>query len=192
MFVAGEEAQEIGREGVRRAKEWLERTGRVDVYWTVYEQPAMLTVKPPGGGDKSFDMGGVIRGGDLNGNQFYAEVKKYSTEGKQPKMYGDYLANCYCRLLDDPAKPYEFMWITWHPFSQTKWAKLCGWTEVQEAVQARKDEWLGSANEVDEAHCKLTASRLWLIVLSDQQERLGMSDEMLGELRRAATLGTKR
>ena len=33
------------------------------------------------------------------------------------------------------------------------------------------------------------AARLWLIVLSDRQEGLSMSDEMLGELRKAAVRG---
>ena len=190
--MAGEDAQETGRDGVQRAKGWLERTGRVDVYWTVYEHSAMLAVQRPGGGARSFDLGGVILGGDLDGHQFFAEIKKYSGIGNQGKMYGDYLANCYCMILQDRAKSYEFMWITWHPFNQSRWMRLCEWGEVRDEVSKRENEWLGSGCSVDEDLCKLVADRLWLIVLSDQQERLVMSDEMLGEIRRAATIGTKR
>jgi len=188
----GEEIQETGRDGVRRAKEWLERTGRADVYWTAYEQPSMLVVKRPGGGERSFDMGGTLHGGEFKASPFYAEVKKYSTVGGQADMYGDYIANCYCMLLAEPDKPFEFMWITWHPFSQSKWAKLCEWDEVRDEVEARKTDWLGTAAVVDEQLCRDVAERLWLIVLSDQQERLGMSVEMLAEIRKAATMGTKR
>ena len=190
--MAGEDAQETGRAGVLRAKRWLESTGRVNVYWTVYEHPTMLTVPRLKGEDRSFDMGGVIFGEDLDGHLFYAEIKKYSTVGNQAEMYGDYLANCYCTLLQDRTKPYEFMWITWHPFSQSKWTKLCEWEEVRDQVSGRQSAWLGSATSVDDDLCKIVAGRLWLIVLSDKQEKLGMSDEMLGEVRRAATIGTKR
>lgn len=190
--MAGEESHEAGRKGVRRAKEWLERTGRVDVFWTAYEQPEMLTIKRPGGGARAFDLGGVIRGGELTGRLFYAEVKKYSSVGGQSAMYGDYLANCYCATLAEPDKQYEFMWITWHPFDQTKWTRLIEWEEVASALQSRTLDWLGRGAVVDDEVCRLTAERLWLIVLSDRQERLGMSDEMLGELARAAQAGTKR
>jgi len=188
----GEALHVAGEDGVGRAKDWLERTGRVDTCWTAYDNKAMLTVKRPGGGDRSFDLGGVIKGGDLDGHVFYAEVKRYSDVGGQPDMYKEYLANCYCMLLPDPAKPFEFMWITWHPFSLTKWGRLCTADEVESAVADLKDESLGADAVVDRTHCELVADRLWLIVLSAQQERLSMSDEMLAEVRRAATMGTKR
>ncbi len=189
--MAGEGQHQTGLEGVRRAKEWLERTGRVNVHWTVYEHAPLLTVKRPAGGDRSFDIGGVLRGGDLDGRMFYAEVKKYSDAGGQASMYGDYLANCYCMTRESPEKPLEFMWITWHPFSLTKWSKLTDWEEIRDSVQARQAEWLGELG-VDEEVCKLAASRLWLVVLSDRQEQLTMSDEMLAELEKQARLGTKR
>lgn len=189
--MAGEVTQEKGRDGVRRAKEWLERTGRVDVFWTVYEAPEMLTVQRADGRKRSFDMGGVIRGGDLANHPFYAEVKKYSTEGDQPTKYGDYLAMCYCLFAAERQKPLEFMWITWHPFSMKKWMRLCTAQEVIDQVAQRKDLWLGADVDVDEDICSDLAERLWLIVLSDQQERLSMSLEMLAALRQQATLGTK-
>ena len=190
--MAGEEAHETGRDGVRRAKDWLERTGRVEVFWTAYEHRPMLTVLLPSRNDRSrsFDLSGVIRGGDLDARQFFAEIKKYSAVGNQAKEYGDYLAKCYCKLLEDPEKPYEFMWITWHPFSLRKWTTLCDKEEVLCQVSQRQEDWLG-LEPVDEALCGILADRLWLIVLSDKQECLVMSDEMLGDLRKAATRGTK-
>ena len=189
--MVGEVAQEAGRDGVRRAKRWLERTGRVEVHWTVYEHPSMLTVTRPGGNDRSFDLGGVIRGGDLDGHQFFAEVKNYRAAGDQPKQYGDYLANAYCKMLEGREKLYQFMWITWHPFSVSRWVKLCETTEVRAKVSERQTEWLGSEISIDEELCEIVADRLWLIVLSEKQEQLCMSNEMLGDLRRRVTLGTK-
>jgi alkylated DNA nucleotide flippase Atl1 len=105
----GEALHRAGEDGVARAKNWLERTGRVDACWTSYDNKAMLTVKRPGGGGRSFDLGGVIMGGDLDGHVFYAEVKKYAEVGGQAEMYKAYLANCYCMLLLDSAKPFEFV-----------------------------------------------------------------------------------
>lgn len=189
--MVAEETQEQGREGVRRAKLWLERSGRVDVYWTAYEHPAHLRVARPAGGERRFDLGGVIRGGDLDSRVLYAEVKKVSSAGDQGTKYEEYLANCYCKLLPDRELPCEFMWITWHPFRVSSWTQLCDAESVRAAVTSRRDDWLGPGYEVDDDLCRATAERLWLIVLSEQQERLVMSDEMLGELRKAETMGTK-
>ena len=189
--MVGEVAHEAGREGVQRAKRWLERTGRVDVYWTAYEHPSMLAVTRPGGNDRSFDLGGVIRGGDLDSHQLFAEVKNYRSAGNQPEQYGDYLANAYCKMLEGRERLYQFMWITWHPFNLKKWVTLCETPEVREQVSKRQPEWLGSDTSVDEELCDLVADRLWLIVLSKKQEQLCMSNEMLGDLRKSVTLGTK-
>lgn len=189
--MVGEVAQEAGRDGVRRAKRWLERTGRVDVYWTVYEHPSMLTVTRPGSSYRSFDLGGVIRGGDLDGHQLFAEVKNYTSASDQPNLYGDYLANAYCKMLEDRRKLYQFMWITWHPFSLNKWAELCKPSEVRQQISKRQPEWLGSDASVDTELCRIVADRLWLIVLSEKQERLCMSRRMLGELRRRITMETR-
>ena len=62
---------------------------------------------------------------------------------------------------------------------------------VREQVSKRQPEWLGSDTSVDEELCDLVADRLWLIVLSKKQEQLCMSNEMLGDLRKSVTLGTK-
>jgi hypothetical protein len=189
----GEGLHVQGHDGVVRAKRWLERTGRVEAAWTAYDRKAMLTIhRPSGAEDLSFDLGGLIRGGDLDGSVFFAEVKKYDGAHDQQEHYTKYLANCYCMMLGDRAKPYEFMFITWHPFSLGKWNRLCEADEVERAVDELRVEWLGEGAEVDRSLCELVAARLWLLVLSDKQESLTMSTEMLAQLRHAATLGTKR
>ena len=55
--MAGEITHDIGRDGVERAKTWLEKTGRVRVDFTVYEvgNAKFLTFKNTTGDGFSFD-----------------------------------------------------------------------------------------------------------------------------------------
>ena len=181
--MAGEIAHGVGQDGVERARTWLEKTGRVDVNFTVYEVGAarFLTFPTITGGEFSFDMTGLLRL-DEGKAMFYGEVKKYSGVGLQPQEYTEYLAKCY-RATSVHRHPYHFMWVTWHPFSQTKWSHLCTAAEVRAAVDSHKTKYCGDDQDIDEAMCDDLAARLWLIVLSDRQEGLSMSDAMLGGLR---------
>ena len=187
--MAGETTHQIGQEGVERARAWLEKTGRVQVNYTVYEVGVtpFLTFRNATGGEFSFDVCGIL---DLDEGKatFYGEVKKYSEVGSQPDDYTEYLAKCY-RATYLHENPYHFMWITWHPFSQTKWSKLCTAPEVRAAVDKYKPRYCDEDQEVDDDLCEKIADRLWLIVLSDRQEGLSMSDEMLGELKKAVVRG---
>lgn len=187
--MAGETTHRIGQEGVERARAWLEKTGRVQVHYTVYEVSGapFLTFGNTTGGEFSFDMCGTL---DLDEGRtsFYGEVKKYNDVGSQPQEYSEYLAKCY-RATSLHERPYHFMWITWHPFSQTKWSRLCTAAEVRAAVVSYKTKYCGDAQDINEDLCEELADRLWLIVLSDRQEGLSMSDEMLAELRAAVVRG---
>lgn len=187
--MAGEEQHITAKDGVERAKAWLEKTGRVSVPYTVYEVGAVpfLTFSTVTGSSYSFDMCGDLH---LDGGktQFFGEIKKYSTVGAQPEEYTEYLAKCYRATLEH-GRPYHFMWITWHPFSQTKWARLCDADEVRDAVVAHQAAYCGTGVDIDDGVCADLAARLWVIVLSDRQEGLAMSDEMLGELRKAVVRG---
>ena len=187
----GESSQVIGYEGVQKAKRWLERTGRVDVYWTVYEQPGQLTVPVPSGLVRSFDLGGIIRGGDLNGDLLYAECKRVAAPGTQGAEYWEFLANCYCMVSHDKDRRQQFMWITWHPFNQTKWVDQVKQDEIRAAMGHHCEAWLGEGTPVDDDVCRIVAERLWVIVLSVKQEDLVMSDEMFAELRKQQVLATR-
>jgi len=186
-LVAGEEAHGTGEDGVERARAWLEKTGRVNVNFTVYEVGAagFLTFDDAKGSEYSFDLSGVL---DLDEGKstFYGEVKKYSVVGRQPDEYTEYLAKCY-RAVVTSGHPHHFFWITWHPFSQTKWTNLCTADEIRAALETHQAKYCG-ADEIDNAAVTALADRLWLVVLSDRQEALSMSNAMLGELRRAATV----
>ena len=187
--MAGETTHAIGQDGVERARTWLEKTGRVEVNFTVYEVGAapFLTFQNTTDGEFAFDMCGVLNLDEKKAH-FYGEVKKYSRPGSQPTDYTEYLAKCY-RATSLHERPYHFMWITWHPFNLRRWSRLCTAEEVRAAVDKHKTNYCGDDQDIDEDLCDKLADRLWLIVLSDRQEGLSMSDEMLGELRKAVVLG---
>lgn len=189
--VAGETLHVIGKDGVERAKAWLEKTGKVQVNFLRYQlgEAPFLTFQNDSGSSFSFDLGGILNleGGNA---QFFGEVKKVSGESGQGGLngtYHEYLAKCY-KVSTSIDMPAHFMWITWHPFSQSTWSALCDAATVVGAVNHHKETYC-AAGEVDEDLCAALAERLWLIVLSDRQEKLSMSDAMLGEVRAAIVRG---
>lgn len=181
----GETLHEVGRAGAVRAKQWLEGTTRVHVPWVNPDAVEKLTFAWAIKGSFSFDLGGQLRGGGLNGQEFFAEVKKYSQVGEQPAMYDEYLAKCYRAYALMPNRCDHFFWLTWHPFSLNRWAQLCVASSVRAAVVSHREKCLGESNletaesAVDDELCSAVADRLWLIVLSDKQEQLVVEDEDL-------------
>jgi hypothetical protein len=173
----GEQTQEAGREGVRRAKRWLEASCRAEVKWDNPKFGQKLQFdKADGSNSFSFDFAGTLMGGDLEGEEFYAEVKKYINAADQATHYSAFLAQCYRAYDESPHRCDHFMWITWSPFNVTKWDTLMTPSEVKDAVTKHPDIALGDA-EADDAACAEVAKRLWLIVLSDKQEELVIDPE---------------
>lgn len=177
----GEAVHALGIEGAHRAKRWLEGTTRVLHVWVNPEDAAKLTFKWAKRGTFSFDLGGTLQGGELHNKNFYAEVKKYTGHGNQGTEYPKYLAKCYLALQQAPGMCDHFMWITWSPFSIKKWPDLLTADYVAECVAKHAKVTLGSADAVpDSDHCKAVAERLWLIVLSDRQEELRLTENERG------------
>lgn len=81
MHVSGEQLHERGREGASRAKEWLEATTRVNAHWVNPHEYAVPKLSFPWADATakkfSFDLGGVLLGGDLHSQMFLAESKLY-------------------------------------------------------------------------------------------------------------------
>lgn len=188
VTATGETLHEIGKDGADRAKKWLEKTGRVNVHYSRYDvgEARFLTFDKFDGHSFSFDLGGVLAL-ETGSATFFGEVKKVTSEAGQGPMYQDYLAKCY-RATVKTGHPYHFMWITWHPFAQTTWSQLCSGATITKAVEDRRDEYCGD-DGVDEGLCNELAERLWLIVLSDRQETLSMSDDMFATVRAAMVKG---
>jgi hypothetical protein len=179
----GETLHATGSDGVQRAKRWLELTGRARVPWQRYESlhTPYLTFARPGGNEFSFDLGGYLTGDPFNNVQFLAEVKKYQEAGDQHVLYQEYLAKCY--RAASIRGPFEFMWITWHPFQVGEWRDLCGAAKVRASVEMHRSAYLEEGEGLDESLCAGIAERLWLIVLSEKQESLCLTSEMMAVIR---------
>ncbi|WP_433754657.1 hypothetical protein [Nocardia sp. CA-135398] len=187
----GETAHAKGADGTALAKKWLEHTTRAQVWW---EQPnpndvRKLTFARPGG-SFSFDMGGILSGGEFHNQFFHAEVKHYKDASNQRKMYREYLAKCFRAYSLSPQRCDQFMWITWSAFCTTEWSKLDSPEMVADSVV---EHWYYNYTSLDEAACAPpdpatlaeVADRLWILVLSRKQiDHLTMTREHLGVIAR--------
>ena len=172
MPLSGEETQAIGAEGVRKAKHFLEGTGRAEVLW---DNPSAglnkLKYTKANGGTYSFDCGGNLEGEGNEGRTFLAEVKHYHTLGDLARQFIDFLAKCYRTLDYSPRVADNFLWITWHPHVASSWHEQTTAATVRNAVlkdQRTKDIALGDA-EIKDNICSAVASALIIVVLSDRQ-----------------------
>lgn len=176
--MTGEQLHAVGADGARRAKLWLEATTRANVEWVNPDALAIRKLQFPwhDGSPFSFDIGGRLVGDPLGGEEFFAEVKKYADAGDQNGLYNEYLAKCYCAFRHRPDRCDNFMWITWSAFATRTWSELCTSQRVREAVISRSLKTLGVDNAaapttIDESMCDEVATRLWIIVLSEKQEK---------------------
>ncbi len=184
MPVSGEQLHELGREGARRAKEWLEATTRVNAHWVnpqAYAVPKLSFPWADATARKfSFDLGGVLLGGELRSQMFLAESKFYKNAADQGSLYLEYLAKCYRALVVSPERCDNFMWITWAPFSIGDWSTLCAALHVEKAITRHAEKVFGNQERdpaLESKSCEEVARRLWLIVLSERQESLVVSRE---------------
>jgi hypothetical protein len=175
MAMSGEETQALGTEGVRKAKHYLEGTGRAEVLW---DNPTAglnkLKYDKANGGTYSFDCGGKLEGEGNEGRTFLAEVKHYHTLSDLARQFIDFLAKCYRTLDYRSTVADNFLWITWNPHASSRWPDLATAANVKEAVlkdQTTKDIALGDA-EIKDDLCSAVASALIIVVLSDRQLEL--------------------
>ena len=192
--MAGEEAQDTGREGLQRAKQWLELSTRVRYSWSHEDRVLgdLLHFRWPHGTTRfSFDLGGKFQGAPLDDQSFLAEVKKYRNESDLPIHFRDFLAKCYVALGGThPERCDNFLWISWSPFQARSWDQHATTDSVRKAVihEANRQRVLGVDSESD-ALAKLDAElmsrvarQIWLITLCDQQEQLVLSESHYHEV----------
>ena len=200
LMPSGEEIQRKGEEGAHRAKRWLERTLRAKVQWVNPDPTAVkkLTYKWPGNSNTfSFDLGGSFIGqGDddsktREGENFFAEVKNYSSASDQLSMFTDFLAKCYVVRKEDPKFADVFLWITWSPFGVTKWDQLRSPKEIKKAILNKRNQTrslnISNTQEAEEALSQEKefldnlSKDIWILVLSKEQEDfLTISREEMG------------
>lgn len=187
----GEAMHQRGADGTQRAKRWLDATSRTRSSWTNEDEISAGRLEfnwPHAGGEPfSFDLGGELYGDPFDRHFFVAEVKNYSSD-TLGGHYDDYLAKCYLVLRDHPRSANQYMFLTWHPFRVTTWTQQC---EPETIVGGclRNKRRLFDEEEDDAARGKIDmslvnqlAERLWLVVLSEKQEQLLMSEEDRGRL----------
>lgn len=182
----GEAMHQKGAQGAQRAKRWLDSTARTRSSWTNEDEvPAgRLEFRWPHEGQQpfSFDIGGELYGDPYDHHFFAAEVKNYSGDALGGH-YDDYLAKCYLVFRDYSNWVNQFMFLTWHPFRVTSWTKQCD-PEAIVAGCLRNKKRLFNEDEDELALAKIDTNlveelkdRLWLIILSEKQEQLLMSDD---------------
>ena len=194
----GELLQQLGEQGARRAKLWLDSTTRVASSWSVYDGVAVNRLKypwPHGGRGFSYDLGGILHGGDLDQQAFLVECKKYATDN-QGAHFDKFLAQSYVTLRDYPHLADHFMWITWHPFRVTTWNKVASSEAIRLAIIAEGKRVFNDEDpvtivpQIDPSIVDDLAARIWIIVLSDRQESLVISKEDRAEVMRLRTLNS--
>jgi hypothetical protein len=184
----GELNHHIGADGTRRAKAWLHATTRVESSWTVEDtvDTSKLEYEWPYGGHKfSFDLGGVLSGGEFDKKMFVAESKKYSNASDLGNHYDDWLAKCYVMRMQNQPCADQFMFITWNPFRANTWQELVTAKTITAGLlkeQNRKrvfdvEDEQSVRDRIDSNILDDVTGRLWLIVLSDKQEKLVISNE---------------
>lgn len=187
----GEDAHARGFDGLHRAKQWLDRTTRVESSWTVKDSglKELLGFEWPHGGSQfSFDLGGKLRGGDLDSQMFVAEVKNYQYESDLPAHFKAFLAKCYVAFTTKPDRCDHFFWISWSPFQAQQWNKHATADKVRAAITANADKIFGTtdaaaiASQIDEAALLAVADRIWLLTLSAKQEKLVIAQEHYAEV----------
>jgi len=184
--VPGEANHEIGRDGARRAKRWLESTTRVRSAWTNEEANSISRLEfdwPYGGQPFPFDVGGLFYGGAIHNQAFVVEVKKYTVVGDQRAAYGDWLAKAYLVRKAHHRIADQFLFMTWHPFAQTSWTTLCEPSTIVDGILQNKRRIFSPTEQdsceslIDQAVVTDLVDRLWLIVLSNKQEELVITKE---------------
>jgi hypothetical protein len=195
--LTGEQIQKLGEQGGQRAKRWLESTCRAEVIWNNPEIGVdtlqYRKAGAPAGSNAqsdffSFDLGGRLLGGEMEGDVFLAESKKYATSADQGTEYRKFLAKCY-RVQDTYDKLSDsFLWITWAPFLVTVWDDLLTPAYVESSVTSNaecKYIALGEA-KYDATIGDAVAAKLLIVVLADGQEvALSLHGDELLHVRKA-------
>jgi hypothetical protein len=189
----GEDSQTSGEDGLHGAKLWLDKSTRTKTVVTSKDRWGrnLLAFRWPHGETTfSYDIGGSFIGGDIHGQSFLGEVKKYKAEGDLGTLFRDFLAKSYVALSERENDCDNFLWISWAPFQARSWDKHCTYDNVVRSLKHGDNLQRGlGASTAEEADglidpqvAQRVANRVWLITLSDRQEDLYLLDEHYGEI----------
>ncbi|MEC5193293.1 MULTISPECIES: hypothetical protein [unclassified Arthrobacter] len=187
----GEQKHQLGEDGTRRAKLWLDSTMRVRHSYTNMDDngPSKLAFEWPYGGESySYDLGGVFRGAPFNNQTFVAESKNYKDANDQGTHFDKFLAQTYCTIDRYSRMADHFMWITWAPFRIKTWTKLASDEKVRAALMVHANKVFNTTDHetvaglIDQEIVDRITETLWMVVLSPKQEQLVISGEDRAEL----------
>ncbi len=194
MPMTGEEVHARGAQGSERAKRWLEGTCRADVHWI---NPSLCPEKlkfdkaiatPDHPATFSFDLGGILRGGEEEGKVFLAEVKFYRRPNDQGTQYPLFLSKCY-RVEDSRPNAYDrYLWITWAPFLSSSWHLLLSSGYVGKSVGGStkgREIALGEADPSDDVVSRVALKLIVVVLSADQEKVLSLNGSELIEVRKA-------
>ncbi|WP_343973320.1 hypothetical protein [Kribbella koreensis] len=178
--MAAEETQMLGLKGVYEIKQWLESTTHIRLPFNVYENQAACTVNCLNSEVKRFDIyGHLLRKSPV---PLVVEAKRYTTPGHQGTEFRKFLAIAYSSIVksikDNGADDRrEFMWVTFHPFSQGDWPDLLSKAYLREALKVHSGYLAGE--EIDEELIDGMPDRLWVLVYHSKQKSLLLTREEL-------------
>lgn len=116
-----------------------------------------------------------MRGGELEGQDFLAEVKNYKNSSNLPGHFRDFLAHCYRAMIVQHLMADNFFWIAFSPHTASKWDQLANADAVKAAVLDTETRGINFTPEQDpqeeflEEVAKEVSNRIWMIVLSEKQ-----------------------
>ncbi|WP_344282094.1 hypothetical protein [Actinomadura napierensis] len=169
--MVAEGTQHLGLEGALAVKTWLESTTYLELPFNAYEDEPMCTLMLRDGSRKRYDLLGHFLD---ERRPVVVESKRYTTPGHQGNDFTEFLANAYSATSHDLVTVgdvrREYIWVTTHPFSQTKWKGLTQPDEMRAALKTHSQ--LLAGEEIDEDRLRLVVSRLWLLVMHEKQKKL--------------------
>ncbi|GAB33360.1 hypothetical protein [Gordonia otitidis] len=182
--MAKETAHRIGLEGLHEIKEWLEATTRFAFSYTVWDSEPMCTRECPDGTKKALDLeGNTVGMPDERPRPVSVECKKYSTVGGQAQGYREFLAVAYANTVHtinsmgvDAER--DFLWVTYHPFSQKKWSELVTVTHLRGCVEEYSGLLQGAA--IDDDLLSKVAQRIGVLVVHQRQVDLRLTKDEAG------------
>lgn len=182
LKLRAEANHEKGRKGVKDTKLWLESTTHVTLGYNAYRMTTQCTVLLLNGDRQTFDLFGKFIARDV---ALYVEVKTYDNVGSQAAAYEEFLGIAYSAtaqsMEDGEDLNAEFMWVTTHPFSQSKWPKLATREQIEEVLNGPEKAVLGG-KPIDPAILTLVSNRIWLLMLNKRQHELALTKVELAQV----------
>ncbi|MDP3949606.1 hypothetical protein [Microbacterium sp.] len=111
------------------------------------------------------------------------ECKKYSTVGGQAEGYREFLAVAYANtahVIDTMGgdAEREFLWVTYHPFSQTRWKELLTVAHLRECIE--EYDTLLDGKPIDDDLLATVGQRIGVMVVGQRQVDLRLTKDEAG------------